>query len=147
MDWTKTTTSPILVLMSEREPPTPAGDQPTPPSSHAGQENDPLVKAARALKETKPRFDALIVRAAPGARIASRAALRYIQEHETEIRQSAAHMARLRLRGPLRLAADLLAPNTQAKPTPAASRVCPACSTVNVAAAKFCNECGRALTD
>jgi hypothetical protein len=105
-----------------------------------------MIKAARALKETKPRFDALIVRAAPGARMASRAALRYIQEHETEIRQSAAHMARLRLRGPLRLAADLLAPNTQAKPPPRASRVCPACSTVNVSAAKFCNECGRALT-
>ena len=128
------------------EPPKPTGDQPTPPAGRGGQDNDPLVKAARAFKETKPRFDALIVRAAPGARIASRAALRYIQEHETEIRQSAAHMARLRLRGPLRLAADLLAPSLQAKPTPSASRVCPGCSTVNVAAAKFCSECGHALT-
>jgi hypothetical protein len=126
----------------------PSAEQPprdVPPSSKAGHPDDAITRAAALLRDARPKLEKLVVRATPRAKLAGRAALRYVREHEGEIKQVAATFARARLRGPFRLAADALAGSASATPTPADVR-CSACGTPNIASAKFCQECGGRLT-
>ena len=114
------------------------------------RQDDAITRAAARLRGAKPELDKLIVRATPVAKIAGRAALRYVREHEGEIKQAGATFARARFRGPLRLVAEAIVKG--ASPSGAATksqeqtqRLCQACGTANPAAARFCNACGQRL--
>jgi hypothetical protein len=102
-----------------------------------------VVRTAAFLKDARPKVDRLIVFARPRAEAAGQQALRYVREHETEIKQAAAVAARGRLRWPFGILADALMPRSPRQAPPAS--VCPTCDTANAASARFCNQCGSRL--
>jgi len=117
--------------------------EPSPPK--AGRQDELVVKGAGILRNARPKLNRLIVIARPRAHAAGQEALRYVRKHEGEIKQTAAKLARVRLRGPLGLVVDALIHDS----SPAEQRrgtKCPHCGMMNMPVAKFCNECGIRLT-
>ena len=115
--------------------------QPSPPKASRGEL---AVKAARFLKRAKPKLNRFIVFARPRAEAAGQEALRYVREHEGEIKQNAVKLARYRLHGPLGLVVDALIRDPA--PAEGPDTRCSQCGSVNVSSARFCTECGSRLT-
>lgn len=110
----------------------------------AGPQDEIVVRAARFLREARPKLHRLIVFARPRAQAAGQEALRYVREHEDEIKQAAVKLARYRLRGPLRLVINALTPDSSPG-EPDRGTGCPQCGMMNLLVAKFCTECGVRL--
>ena len=115
------------------------------PVARASDAKDELVaRAAGLLKEARPKLDQLIERAKPRGKAVGRGGLRYLREHEVEIKQAAAGLARYRMRGPLGFIFSALSPRPSAT-DPSGGQRCPVCETLNMASARFCNQCGARL--
>src|SRR5687767_1909258 len=106
----------------------------------ASREEELARRAAKLVKATKPQFKRLVAFTQRRAQVAGKEAIRYVREHESEIKRTAAKFARSRLRGPLGLIADSLANGSQVETNQLAAK-CLACGTPNPLRAKFCNEC------
>jgi hypothetical protein len=114
------------------------------PSSPKAGEDELVVKAARFLKRARPKLNRFIVFARPRAEAAGQEALRYVREHEGELKQNAVKLARYRLHGPLGLVVDALIRDPA--PADGPGTRCSQCGSVSVAGARFCTQCGSRLT-
>ena len=126
--------------MHESEPDS-TESQPSPP--RAGRD-ELVVKAAGFLRNARPELNRFLVFARPRAKAAGQEALRYVREHEDEVKQHAMKLVRYRLHGPLGLLADALIPDSAPAEVPETR--CSQCGWSNVPRAKFCTECGNRLT-
>ncbi len=106
---------------------------------------DAKPKVDDLVTKAKPKVDELVTKAKPRVEEAGKDAVRYVREHEGELKRAAALAARYRLPGPLRLAFDALRPDRSAS-EPAAEVKCAACDHLNPPASKFCNDCGSRLS-
>lgn len=101
-------------------------------------------KFDKAIQDARPKIEKAVEDYRPRVEQAGRDAVRYAQDHQDEIKGYALKGARMRL-GPLGMAIDALGiGGTQpAKP----QTVCSACQSTNAPNAKFCTECGAALSE
>ena len=122
----------------------PASDQ-TPASTPASRpENEIVDKASAFLKQAAPKLNRLIVIARPHAKKAGEDAVRYVRDHEGEIKQAAGLLARSRMTGPLGLVVGALTSQAASAPQQP-GLACAACNTLNTSTARFCSECGSRL--
>jgi hypothetical protein len=99
----------------------------------------------RAIKAAKPQVQRLATEAKPRLERAGTEAAKYAREHDDEIKRLAGRLVRARM-GPLAMVVDVL---TTASPsgTPATPEsTCGSCGAPNPKLARFCNQCGKALT-
>ena len=108
--------------------------------------NDVKPKVDEFVTRTKPKVEELVTRAKPKVEEAGKDAIRYVREHEDEIKRAASTVARYRLPIPLRVAFDSLRPD-QNQTKPAAEIKCSDCEALNPHSAKFCNQCGSSLPE
>ena len=96
-------------------------------------------RAAELAKAARPHVERLVAQSKPVVEQATQRTLGYMREHEDELRDVGLSLARLRL-GALGFVVDAL------KGQAPAPRLCPRCQAENAPAARFCNQCGSALT-
>ena len=106
---------------------------------------DAKPKVDELVTRAKPKVDELVTKAKPRVEEAGKDAVRYVREHESDIKRAASLAARYRLPGPLRLVFDAMNPN-RSQPEVEAESKCAACEHLNPPASKFCNDCGSRLT-
>jgi hypothetical protein len=98
----------------------------------------------QAMNDARPRVEEAVNKARPQVEKSAKDAWQYAQDHEDEIRNAAIKGARTRIRGPFGFLIDALQGNQQpAQPTTPA---CPSCAAPIQPNARFCTECGSALT-
>jgi hypothetical protein len=103
-------------------------------------------RAARLAKAAEPHVRRMASEAGPRLQKAGRGAAQYAREHEDEIRQAAAKIARARIRGPLGTVVDALSASaSRAAGKANEALACAACAAANPAGARFCNNCGASL--
>jgi len=113
----------------------------TPPADELARIGSRLVASAR--KQAVRRAE----QARPGVEKAAREAFQYAREHEDEIKVAVAKVLRTRAPIPLRLAIDVVARRSEQRlaETKAPGR-CGACGQQGSASARFCTNCGAALS-
>jgi hypothetical protein len=98
--------------------------------------------AGRLLKTARPR----IKDAARAARPHIESAIQYAREHEDEIKDVATGLVKSRIPVSLRGAVDAVSGKVTPSPPKPLSVICAGCGQPNPPSAKFCNECGAALS-
>ena len=101
------------------------------------------ARAVDLMKAGTPKIERLIALTRPRVRIVEKQVVRYLREHESELKETARQLARARLRGPLGLVVDSL--TSSSSKADKLILKCSACRTSNPPRARFCNECGVRL--
>jgi hypothetical protein len=120
-------------------------DEAPPPNKDSESVAEALGRTAgRLIRTARPRLK----EAAEAAKPALESAVQYARDHEDDIKDLATGLVKSRIPAPLRGAVDSVAGKAApSQPTPATTTVtCAKCGQTNPAAARFCNECGAALT-
>jgi hypothetical protein len=104
-------------------------------------------KAARLLRRSRPAIEKAVAQARPRVEQAAKDAWRYTQAHEDEIKRTALRAARTKVRGPFGFVFEAVSSSLRERPAGPPSRACGACDAANVMSAKFCSQCGTAITD
>jgi hypothetical protein len=100
-------------------------------------------KAGRLFKAIKPGLKRAFTDAKPLLERTGRQATHYAREHDAEIKQSAAKVARARLAWPFGFLVDAV--TSRADDQGQNLGDCPSCHSANPQNAKFCNQCGSSI--